>query len=137
MAHTQPFPRSINKQPKSSSSMLRQMRYNGLFSPQAAPNTRGYCLLLSFLTATLMLTTGSVFFHVILRHPVSGSHPMHTPSLPLALALVTGGTLLLITCLTIVWRLVTFSVHPSHSIYQYYETVWYQNCMFPSPCTDI
>ncbi|XP_063842045.1 uncharacterized protein LOC135089848 isoform X2 [Scylla paramamosain] len=80
------------------------MRYRGLFSPQAAPTTRAYCLLISFLIGTLMLTAGSVFYHVILSKPMSGAHPMHTPPLALALSLIVGGLITLLTCLLIAWK---------------------------------
>lgn len=82
------------------------MKYKGLFSPQAAPTTRAYCLLISFLIGTLMLTAGSVFYHVILSKPMSGSHPMHTPPLALALSLIIGGVLTLLSCLAVAWKYV-------------------------------
>ncbi|KAG0726758.1 hypothetical protein GWK47_004213 [Chionoecetes opilio] len=80
------------------------MRYKGLFSPQAAPTTRAYCLLLSFLIGTLMLTAGSVFYHVILSRPMSGSHPMHTPPLALALTLILCGVVTLLSCFLVAWK---------------------------------
>ncbi|KAG7155709.1 uncharacterized protein LOC121854665 [Homarus americanus] len=87
-----------------SRSTSKQVRYKGLFTPQVAPTTRAYCLLLSFLLGTLMLTAGSVFYHVIQSKPMSGSHPMHTPPLPLALFLLAAGIATLLSCFTVAWK---------------------------------
>ncbi|KAK8750124.1 hypothetical protein OTU49_015248 [Cherax quadricarinatus] len=84
--------------------LSRQIRYKGLFTPQVAPTTRAYCLLLSFLLGTLLLTAGSVFYHVILSRPMSGSHLMHTPPLPLALVLITAGVVILLSCAFVAWK---------------------------------
>ncbi|XP_069156763.1 uncharacterized protein [Procambarus clarkii] len=84
--------------------LSNQIRYKGLFTPQVAPTTRAYCLLLSFLVGTLMLTAGSVFYHVILSKPMSGSHLMHTPPVPLALFLMAAGIITLLACFFVAWR---------------------------------
>ncbi|XP_071519310.1 uncharacterized protein [Panulirus ornatus] len=84
---------------------MKEVRYKGLFSPEAAPTTRAYCLLLSLLLGALMVTAGSVFYHVILTQPMSGSRPMHTPPLALALGLILAGLATLLAVATVAYRL--------------------------------
>lgn len=79
-------------------------RYRGLFAPRQAPTTRAYCTLFGFTGGVVLLTAGSVFCSVIARHPQSGGHPMHTPPLPLALATIVAGVVMVAASLLAVWR---------------------------------
>ncbi|CAL4088244.1 unnamed protein product [Meganyctiphanes norvegica] len=81
-----------------------KLRYKGLFTPNVAPTRRAYCILFSFVCGVVLLTVGSVFAHVILIHPMSGTRPMHTPPWPMAMCLIVSGVLtVLISCMT-AWR---------------------------------
>ncbi|XP_047487420.1 circadian locomoter output cycles protein kaput-like [Penaeus chinensis] len=84
--------------------LTRKLRYTGLFTSQMAPTSRAYCILLSFFVGVLMLTAGSVFYHVILIRPMSGSHPMHTPPLPLACGLILAGAATVLGSFFVAWR---------------------------------
>nr|XP_027230544.1 hybrid signal transduction histidine kinase L-like [Penaeus vannamei] len=84
--------------------LSRQLRYTGLFTSQMAPTSRAYCILLSFFVGVLMLTAGSVFYHVILIRPMSGAHPMHTPPLPLAAGLILAGAATVLGSCFVAWR---------------------------------
>lgn len=90
--------------------LTRQLRYTGLFTSQMAPTSRAYCILLSFFVGVLMLTAGSVFYHVILIRPMSGSHPMHTPPLPLACGLILAGAATVLGSFFVAWRWVPFNL---------------------------
>ncbi|XP_066969690.1 uncharacterized protein [Macrobrachium rosenbergii] len=87
-----------------SNSKKGQTRYKGLFSHQMAPTSRAYLILFSFFCGVLMITTGSVFYHVITMRPMSGMHPMHTPPLPLACTLIVGGILTVLASFGIAWK---------------------------------
>ncbi|KAK7077043.1 hypothetical protein SK128_006634 [Halocaridina rubra] len=82
---------------ETSSSQNVQPKYKGLFTSHIAPTSRAYFILFSFFVGVLMLTTGSVFYHVIYIRPMSGTHPMHTPPLPLAIVLICGGVMAILT----------------------------------------
>ncbi|KAK7085308.1 hypothetical protein SK128_024808 [Halocaridina rubra] len=69
-----------------------------------APTSRAYCILFSFFFGILMLTAGSVFYHVIALRPLSGMQVMHTPPIPLAVFLILGGILSIITSILVAWK---------------------------------
>ncbi|XP_066968923.1 uncharacterized protein [Macrobrachium rosenbergii] len=79
-------------------------RYKGLFTSHTAPTSRGYCILFSFVIGVLMITMGSVFYHVILIRPMSGTYPLRTPSMPLACGLIAMGILMVFLSIGITWR---------------------------------
>ncbi|KAK7076570.1 hypothetical protein SK128_001646 [Halocaridina rubra] len=68
-------------------------RYKGLFASHMAPTSRAYCILFSFFIGILMITAGSVFYHVNTLTPSNGMHLIHTPPIPLAIFLILGGIL--------------------------------------------
>ncbi|XP_068244046.1 uncharacterized protein [Palaemon carinicauda] len=82
-----------------------QTKYKGLFTPQTAPTSRAYCILFGFFVGVVMITMGSVFYHVILSRPMSGTHPIHTPPLPLASGLITLGILMIVLSAAVTWKL--------------------------------
>lgn len=86
------------------SSQNVETKYKGLFTSQMAPTSRAYCILFSFFIGVLMITTGSVFYHVIHIQPMSGMHPMHTPPLSLACGLILGGILTVLASFGIAWK---------------------------------
>ncbi|XP_068244026.1 uncharacterized protein [Palaemon carinicauda] len=88
---------SINARPT-------QARYKGLFPSHTAPTSRGYFILFSFFVGVLMITMGSVFYHVILIRPMSGTYPLRTPSMPLACGLIAMGILMVLLSIGITWK---------------------------------
>ncbi|XP_066968922.1 uncharacterized protein [Macrobrachium rosenbergii] len=98
--------RSHQPSPQGSSKVASQSKtkYKGLFTSQNAPTSRAYCVLFSFFVGVLLVTMGSVFYHVILNRPMSGMHPIHTPPMPLACALVAAGIFMVLLSVGIVWR---------------------------------
>ncbi|XP_064116464.1 uncharacterized protein LOC135222296 [Macrobrachium nipponense] len=98
--------RSPQPSPKVSSKDACQTstKYKGLFSSQNAPTSRAYCVLFSFFVGVLLVTMGSVFYHVILNRPMSGMRPIHTPPMPLACILVATGIFMVLLSIGIVWR---------------------------------
>ncbi|XP_068244628.1 uncharacterized protein [Palaemon carinicauda] len=82
-----------------------QTRYKGLFTSQMAPTSRAYCILFSFFIGVLMITMGSVFYHVIEIRPMSGMHPIHTPPVALACVLIAMGILLVLVSMGVAWKL--------------------------------
>ncbi|XP_064116316.1 uncharacterized protein LOC135222077 [Macrobrachium nipponense] len=79
-------------------------RYKGLFTYHTAPTSRGYCILFTFVVGVLMITMGSVFYHVILIRPMSGTYPLHTPSMPLACSLIAMGFVLVFLSIGVTWK---------------------------------
>lgn len=86
------------------SSKVVGTRYKGLFTSQMAPTSRAYFILFSFFIGVLMITAGSVFYHVNFIQPVSGTHPLHTPPLTLAIFLIAGGIIIVIAGFVVAWR---------------------------------
>lgn len=82
-----------------------QTRYKGLFTSQMAPTSRAYCILFSFFIGVLMITMGSVFYHVIEIKPMSGVHPIHTPPVALACTLIAAGIVLVLLSVGVAWKL--------------------------------
>ncbi|XP_068244567.1 uncharacterized protein [Palaemon carinicauda] len=78
--------------------------YKGLFTYHKSPTSRAYCVLFSFFVGVLMITMGSVFYHVIIIRPMSGMRPIHTPPMPLACGLVAMGILMVLISVGIVCR---------------------------------
>ncbi|XP_076054797.1 uncharacterized protein LOC143033350 [Oratosquilla oratoria] len=81
-----------------------KLRYKGLFTSSMAPTHRAYCVLFSFFIGVLLLTAGSIFYHLILMRPMSGTHAMHTPPAPLALALLAAGIFAIVASCAVAWR---------------------------------
>ncbi|XP_064116019.1 uncharacterized protein LOC135221924 [Macrobrachium nipponense] len=97
-------PRSLSSEVPSKNVWQTQTKYKGLFTPQTAPTSRAYCILFSFFLGVVMITMGSVFYHVILSRPMSGTHPIHTPPLPLASGLISMGILMVLCSVAVTWR---------------------------------
>ncbi|XP_068244033.1 uncharacterized protein [Palaemon carinicauda] len=98
-------PKSLSSSEGHSTNALQtQARYKGLFTYHTAPTSRGYCILFTLVSGILMITMGSVFYHVILIRPMSGTYPLHTPSMPLACSLIAMGVLLIFLSIGVTWK---------------------------------